>query len=112
MSKWSFFYGLWASVPLLVGVAHAQPDTGQEIYARACIACHGAEGEGALPGVPPLTGAEGPLHRQDAVLMDRMMNGFQSAGSPMAMPPKGGDPSLTETDLRAVLNYMRAQFGQ
>lgn len=28
----------------------------------------------------------------------------------MAMPPRGGDPSLTETDLEVVLKFMRDKF--
>ena len=112
MSRWVSLYGISMMGLLLISVSQAQPDTGKAIYERACIACHGAEGEGALPGVPPLTGADGALQRADHVLMERMINGFQSPGSPMAMPPKGGDPGLTEEDLRAVLEYMRTQFGQ
>ena len=26
--------------------------SGEEIYAQTCVACHGADGKGALPGVP------------------------------------------------------------
>jgi cytochrome c5 len=42
--------------------------------------------------------------------MDRMLKGYQSATSSMAMPPKGGDPTLTESDLKEVLKYMRQEF--
>jgi len=30
----------------------------------------------------------------------------------MAMPPKGGNPALTDADLKAVLKYMRNEFQQ
>lgn len=85
---------------------------GKSVYERTCIACHGANGKGALPGVPPLGGKGGRLAKPDAVLIKSMLDGFQTPGSPMAMPPKGGDPSLTEEDAAAVLQYMRKSFGQ
>ena len=87
------------------------PARGHAVYEAACLACHGADGAGALPGVPDLTEAGGVLSKPDDVLMENMMNGVQSPDSPMPMPAKGGDPSLTEADIRAVLRYMRAAFG-
>jgi cytochrome c5 len=106
-------------VPVLGGLmvlistasAAAAVPRGQAVYEQACIACHGAGGEGALPGVPDLTGPTGPLSKPDGVLMDHMINGFQGPGSPMAMPPKGGNPSLTREDIEQVLRYMRETFG-
>jgi len=41
-----------------------------------------------------------------------MIEGVQNRGSPLGMPPKGGDPSLTEDDIAAVLQYMRETFAQ
>ncbi|MDP1862550.1 MAG: cytochrome c [Thiobacillus sp.] len=83
---------------------------GTEVFNGTCIACHGTDGSGNLPGVPDLTGSKGLLSIQDAVLLKRMADGFQSPGSPMAMPPRGGDPGLTDADLKAVLKYMRKEF--
>lgn len=85
---------------------------GQAVYNGTCIACHGSDGTGSLPGVPDLTGKTGLLSQDDAVLLGRMADGFQSPGSSMAMPPKGGDPALTDADLSAVLKYMRNAFQQ
>ncbi len=83
---------------------------GAEVFNGTCIACHGSDGSGNLPGVPDLTGSKGLLSTKDAVLLKRMVDGFQSPGSPMAMPPRGGDPGLTDADLKAVLKYMRKEF--
>ncbi len=83
---------------------------GQLVYNGTCIACHGSDGTGSLPGVPDLTGKTGPLSQDDAVLLGRMADGFQSTGSSLAMPPKGGNPALTDADLKAVLKYMRNEF--
>lgn len=85
---------------------------GKSVYEGTCIACHGANGKGALPGVPDLTSAKGPLKGADEVVIKRMREGYQSPGSPMAMPPKGGNPALTDDDLQAVLAYMRKTFGR
>jgi len=83
---------------------------GAAVFNGTCIACHGSDGYGNLPGVPDLTGSKGLLLTPDAVLLKRMADGFQSPGSPMAMPPRGGDPGLTDADLKAVLKYMRQEF--
>lgn len=85
-------------------------DRGEVVYNETCIACHGGDGSGSLPGVPGLAGKTGPLSAEDAVVLKRMAEGFQSPGSPMEMPPRGGDPALSDADLKAVLEYMRKAF--
>jgi cytochrome c5 len=84
--------------------------TGKEIYGKTCIACHGANGTGTLPGAPDFTKLDGPLSKSDEILVQHITEGFQSPGSPMAMPAKGGDSSLTAVDVQAVLSYMRETF--
>jgi cytochrome c5 len=44
--------------------------------------------------------------------MRHIIDGIQSKDSPMAMPPKGGNSSLTDPDVGAVLSYMRVRFGK
>lgn len=83
---------------------------GEAVYKGTCIACHGDDGAGSLPGVPDLSDGKGALAQKDAVLMKRIIDGFQSPGSPLAMPPRGGDPALTDEDLQAALRYMRESF--
>lgn len=89
----------------------AAPD-GKQVYGGTCIACHGPNGRGALPGIPDLTGKAGRLAKSESELLQRVRDGFQSPGSPMAMPPKGGDASLTDDDLKAVIRYMKENFGR
>lgn len=86
--------------------------SGEEIYSQTCIACHGANGAGALPGVPDFTRTDGPLGKSDDVLLANVTNGFQSPGSSMAMPPKGGNPDLNLLDIKKVIAYIREVFGK
>lgn len=85
--------------------------SGSDIYKQTCIACHGANGKSAVPGAPDFTRPEGSLSQSDEVLMQHIIEGFQSPGSPMAMPPKGGNATLTTSDIQAVLGYIRENFG-
>ena len=96
-----------AAVPRMAVAANA---TGESIYQSSCVACHGADGAGVLPGVPDLTPTGGPLALADEVLVKRIAEGFQSPGSPMAMPPRGGNPGLSDEDIKAVVHYMRQEF--
>jgi len=84
--------------------------SGKSIYNQTCIACHGADGRGSLPGVPDFLSSKSPLAKNDAILLNNIINGIQSPGSLMAMPPKGGNPNLTHADLKAVLKYLHQTF--
>lgn len=82
----------------------------RSVYESTCVACHGAQGQGAIPGVPDL--AKGNrLAKPDAEIAANIMNGFQTKGSPLAMPPKGGNPKLTEADAKALVPYLRTLVG-
>ena len=85
--------------------------SGSDLYNQTCIACHGANGKGTVPGAPDFTKPEGSLSQSDEVLVQHIVEGFQSPGSPMAMPPKGGNTNLTTKDIQAVLVYLQENFG-
>lgn len=98
-----------------VSVDDGAPGTGlsgKDIYNQTCVACHGANGGGAIPGTPDFTNPGGPLSKSDDELITNITVGFQSPGSPMAMPAKGGNPDLNAADVTAVLGYLRESFGQ
>jgi len=94
-----------------LGAVAGNAPNGEQIYNQNCVACHGADGKGTIPGAPDFTAKGGVLSNPDKLLLDRIMNGYQSPGSPMAMPPNGGNPSLSRADILAVLAYMRQTFG-
>jgi len=95
---------------LLGGQGLAVGSDGKAVYEGTCTACHGADGKGAIPGVPDFTAADGPLSKPDDVLKKHIIEGFQDAGSPMAMPPKGGNPGLTDQEVAAVIRYVKGTF--
>lgn len=101
---------LLSSQVVLAETEQEEIESGKQIFMSTCFACHGADGKGVLPGTPNLTGKKSPLLQDSSVLVERITNGYQSKGSPMAMPPKGGNPNLTEVDVKAVVAYMKSTF--
>ncbi|BAU49762.1 cytochrome C [Sulfurifustis variabilis] len=100
-------------VVLAAGAGAAEAAShGKAVYGRTCVACHGSDGKGALPGMRALGGKKGSLGKPDDALVKSILEGYQAPGAPVAMPPKGGDPSLTGQDAIAVLRYMREAFGR
>ncbi|MBQ0831875.1 cytochrome c [Marinobacter sp.] len=86
-------------------------EEGGKLYNNTtCVACHGKDGKGKLPGVPDFTKKGGRLTKTDDVLASNIMNGFKSPGSSMAMPAKGGVSSLTQEQAEAIVSYMRQAF--
>ena len=84
--------------------------SGKEVYNGTCVACHGVDGSGVMPGVPDFTSNDGPLNKADDTLVRHVVEGYRSPGSSMAMPPNGGDPGLTVRDVRSVIVYMKRSF--
>ena len=82
---------------------------GDAIYHQTCIDCHGQEGHGVRRGVPDFT--SGVMAYPVASLAAHIKNGFGSSGRSLAMPPKGGNPALTDEDIRNVIAYLRHSFG-
>ena len=86
------------------------PTDGKSVYEASCVACHGANGKGTLPSVPDFTQQGGRLSQPKHVLLVNILNGVQSAGSPMPMPARGGNPLLTDEELSATLDYLLLTF--
>jgi len=85
---------------------------GEQVYVRNCMVCHADDGTGAMPGVADLTKNRKWLSLTEAQLLARLIEGIQTPGVSVTMPPRGGNPNLKDDDLRAVLFYMRNTFNK
>lgn len=79
---------------------------GQQVYRAACFACHDA----GIAGAPKL-GDKGQWAKHIAKGLDTLyasaVNGVQ--GSAGVMPPRGGNPGLSNAEVRAAVDYMVAR---
>lgn len=80
---------------------------GEIVYIQNCQVCHGDDGHGAMPGAPDLIEKSSWEKQSDSKLLSRLKNGIQTPGAIMAMPPKGGNPNLTDRELKASIQYIR-----
>jgi cytochrome c oxidase subunit 2 len=77
-------------------------ERGKAVYARNCLACHGARGEGGVgPAIAGSAVAQGPLGGH----LNIGINGVPGT----AMQAFGGQ--LNDVDLAAVITYQRNAFG-
>lgn len=76
---------------------------GQSTYNKACMACHMTGAAGA----PKLEAAawETRVAQGHDVLIDHALNGFK------VMPPKGGNPTLSDEEVIAATAFMLDQVG-
>jgi len=104
--------GEWLRRALLLGLAGAIAESrGRAVYEQYCVACHGTDAAGAMPGVSDLTDAAGPLAKDDVALFAAVRDGLSRPGGALSMPPRGGNPALADEELRAVLRYVRKLAG-
>lgn len=98
---------MWTKGILLWALAAFAGSTGasdgRTIYSQTCAACH-ATGLGGAPKLnekpawaPRLAGGRGAL----------VVSVVKGKG---AMPPKAGNPSLSDGDIRAAIDYMMDQL--
>jgi cytochrome c5 len=87
--------------PMAATAPAAAAGTGQKVYDTGCVACHGA-------GI-----ANAPKFGDKAAWAPRIKSGlptlYNAALKGMGvMPPKGGNPSLSDADVKAAVDYMVA----
>lgn len=92
---------------LLLGCALGLPvtgfaDEGGDIYRQACAVCH-AVGVAGAPGTPRLGVHQDWAGRLVAGRPEMLRSVLKGKG---AMPPKGGDASLSDLQAKAALDYM------
>ena len=86
--------------------AEVEHVNGEKVYKENCMICHGEDGSGFMPGVPDLSESTSWKTVPINDLLRRVKQGVQSPGSAVAMPPKGGNAMLTDSELKAALVYM------
>jgi cytochrome c5 len=92
--------------PIQVAAAAPVKVNGQQVYQSACVACHGA----GIAGAPKL-GDASQWGKRIAKGLDSLyasaINGVQ--GSAGVMPAKGGNPALSDAEVKAAVDYLVAQ---
>ena len=85
---------------------------GQEYFASTCSACHGPDAKG-LPNLgKDLTTSDYVRDNDDDTLLTLLKEGRPSGHelntTGVDMPPRGGNPSLTDEDLMTIVAYLRS----
>jgi disulfide bond formation protein DsbB len=93
-------------------VPAGDPAAGKVLFAGTCSACHGPEGEG-VPGLgKDMTASTFIASQSDAELIDFIKQGRDPSHplntTGVAMPPKGGNPTLTDENLSDIVAFIRS----
>ncbi len=94
------------------GGAKGDAVKGKTKFAGTCASCHGPEAKG-LPGLgKDMTISTFIKGQTDAQLLDFIKKG-RPANDPanttkVDMPPKGGNPALTDSDLNDIIAFIRS----
>ena len=88
--------------------AVASGDIGQATYDKVCFACH-AQGIAGAPKQGDMAAWEARIGKGTDTLYQNAINGF--TGNAGMMPAKGGNPSLSDDEVRAAVDYMLAAVG-
>ena len=87
------------------------PDRGQSLFQSTCAACHGRHGQGITGLGKDLTSSAFIQDISDAEFILFLMTGRRSKDplneTGLEMPPKGGNPALTDQDLADIAAYVR-----
>jgi disulfide bond formation protein DsbB len=89
----------------------ADPAAGKRAFVATCATCHGPEGRG-INGLGKDLRTSGFVRGQS----DEQLLAFLMAGRPSSdplnttgvdMPPRGGNPALSDGDLKNIVAYLR-----
>lgn len=103
--------GAMSTVDPPAGTADPSVD-GAALYAQACAACHGAELQG-VDGLGNALAASDFVAGQDDAALLAFIRAGRAADDPasesgLVMPPSGGHPELTDAEMLAIIEFMRA----
>ncbi len=96
------------------GSGSSADDAGQGLaeFRQTCAVCHGQSGEGMPRLGKELTNNEFVRGQSDEQLLAFLIEG-RPASHPdndrgVDMPPRGGNPAVTDAELMAIVSYMRS----
>ena len=93
----------WASRPA-ASAAQSVERSGKEVVAASCVACHGSGANGA----PKIGDKKAWAKRAAQGLTSLTANALKGIRQ---MPPHGGNPNLTDTEIERAITYMVNQSG-
>jgi disulfide bond formation protein DsbB len=100
-----------AAQPAAPAVAQGDPAKGKEAFAT-CAGCHGPEGKGVEGLGKDMTTSQWIKSQTDEQLLAFLKTG-RPASDPLNttgvdMPPKGGNPALTDAQLLDIIAYIHS----
>lgn len=98
--------------PEVEEVSAGDPVAGEAQYNQVCIACHGPEGQGVEGLGKPFTTSDFVESQSDAELLEFIKQGrpidHPDNTTGVDMPPKGGNPALTDEQILDIIAYIRS----
>ncbi|MEW5956610.1 MAG: cytochrome c [Chloroflexota bacterium] len=87
---------------------------GQKLFTQTCSACHGSAGEGVQGLGKDMTTSEFIAEKSNDELVSFIKVGRDPSDplntTGVAMPPKGGNPALSDEDLQNIVAYIRTLY--
>ena len=88
----------------MVAASEGGDDAGKKTYGGICVACHGS----GIPNIPQLGDAAAWAPRIEQgidILYEHAIVGYMGK-SGMPMPAKGGNPALSDEEVKAAVDYI------
>lgn len=86
-------------------------EKGKTLFASTCAACHGPEGKGVQGLGKDMTTSQFIAERSDEEMLAFVKTGRPSSDplntTKVDMPPKGGNPALTDEQLLDIIAFIR-----
>jgi cytochrome c5 len=85
--------------------------SGADLYKSSCSACHGPDAKGVPNIGKDLVNGEFCRTQSEDQLLAFIKKGRASDDplntTKVAMPPKGGNPALSDSDIKSIIQYVR-----
>lgn len=84
---------------------------GRALFAKTCASCHGADAKG-MPKLGKTLHANDFVHQRSVPELVEFIKSGRPAWDPLNttkvdMPPRGGNPALTDEDLAKIASFVR-----